>query len=122
LLTRPLVHAGLITALVVALHPAHVQAHAVVLESSLREHPIKKDVADSIALRFNSRIELKLSRAVLVSRDRPDRPLAMVAGKTAGDVIVQLPPLPPGDYAVRYRVLAADGHITEETLRFSIAP
>jgi methionine-rich copper-binding protein CopC len=102
--------------------PARSDAHAIVLESSLPAHPIKRGNADSITLHFNSRIEVKLSRAVLVSRDQADRPLAMVAGHAPGDVLVQLPPLAPGDYALRYRVLAADGHVTEETIRFSVAP
>jgi methionine-rich copper-binding protein CopC len=111
-----------VAALSATLLPARVQAHAIVLKSSLREHPIKKGIADSVALHFNSRIEVKLSRAVLVSRDQSDRPLVMAAGKKPGEVMVELPPLEPGDYALRYRVLAADGHVTEETLRFTVAP
>ena len=31
-----------------------------------------------------------------------------------------LSPLPPGVYVVRYRVLAADGHVTEGALRFTV--
>ena len=107
---------------VAALMPAPVAAHAIVLKSSLSEHPIKKGAAESITLYFNGRIEVKLSRAVLVSRGRADQPVAMTAGKAPGEVMVQLPALPPGDYALRYRVLAADGHVTEETLPFTVAP
>ncbi len=119
---RILVCMCLVAALSGTLLPAHVRAHAIVLKSSLREHPIRKSVADSIALHFNSRIEVKLSRAVLLSRGQPERPLVLVAGKAPGEVTVKLPPLEPGDYALRYRVLAADGHVTEETLRFTVAP
>jgi methionine-rich copper-binding protein CopC len=119
---RILVCMCMVAALYGTLPPAEVCAHAIVLKSSLREHPIRKGAADSVALHFNSRIEVKLSRAVLVSRDQPDRPLVLVAGKAPGEVMVQLPPLEPGDYALRYRVLAADGHVTEETLRFTVAP
>ena len=101
---------------------AHVCAHAIVLKTSLAEHPIRKSTADSITLHFNSRIEVKLSRASLVSRDQPERSLTMTAGAAPGDVLVRLPALEPGAYALRYRVLAADGHVTEDTIRFSIAP
>jgi len=73
-------------------------------------------------LHFNSRIEVKLSRAMLVSRDQPERPLELVAGKAPGDVLVRLPALTSGNYALRYRVLAADGHVTEDTIRFSVVP
>jgi len=102
--------------------PTPIYAHAIVLKSSLNAHPIKRGVADSITLHFNSRIETKLSRAVLVSRNRSELPLVLVASESPGDVVIKLPALEAGDYAVRYRVLAADGHVTEETLRFSVAP
>lgn len=97
-------------------------AHAVVIRNSLAAQPIRRDVPGRIVLQFNSRIEVKLSRAVLLSRDKPEQPLALSAGASGGEVVVTLPPLAPGDYAVRYRVLAADGHVTEETLRFPVAP
>ena len=102
--------------------PAASFAHAIVLRSSLAAQPIKSGAAGSITLYFNSRIEVKLSRAVLVSRDQAERSLVTVAGKGAGELVVELPPLEAGNYAVRYHVLAADGHITAETLRFSVAP
>ncbi len=97
-------------------------AHAIVLKTSLAQHPIRAGTSDSITLHFNSRIEVKLSRALLISRDQAERTLALAAGKTPGDIIVELPALVPGDYAVRFRVLAADGHVTEDTIRFSVAP
>jgi methionine-rich copper-binding protein CopC len=101
---------------------AEASAHAVVIRNSLAAQPIRRDAPGRIVLQFNSRIEVKLSRAVLVSRDQPEQPLALAAGASAGEIVVALPPLAPGDYAVRYRVLAADGHVTEETLRFAVAP
>jgi methionine-rich copper-binding protein CopC len=101
---------------------AYVYAHAIVLKTSLAEHPIKKGTASSITLHFNSRIEVKLSRATLISRDEPERALAMAGGAAPGDVLVALPALEPGPYALHYRVLAADGHVTEDTIRFSVAP
>ena len=34
----------------------------------------------------------------------------------------ELPPaLPPGDYQVRWKVMAADGHVTEGTVPFTVA-
>jgi copper resistance protein C len=104
------------------LGPAHVHAHAIVLKTSLAEHPIKKGTAGSITLHFNSRIEVKLSRATLISRDQPERALATAEGAAPGEVLVVLPALEPGPYALHYRVLAADGHVTEDTIRFSVAP
>jgi len=99
-----------------------VYAHAIVLKSSLATRPVKRGVADSITLHFNSRIEVKLSRAVLLRGDRSEQALLLDANGSPGDVVIKLPALEAGDYAIRYRVLAADGHVTEETLRFSVAP
>lgn len=113
---------GLAMSIAAAGLPALSFAHAIVLKSSLSTQPIKRGVPGSITLYFNSRIEIALSRAVLVSRDHAERSVALLAGKSAGEVVATLPPLEPGNYALRYRVLAADGHITEETLRFSVAP
>ena len=113
---------ALLIAATAGLVPTHSHAHAIALKTSLTEHPIKQGAADSITLHFNSRIEVKLSRAMLVSRDQPERPLELAAGKAPGDVLVQLPALTSGNYALRYRVLAADGHVTEDTIRFSVVP
>jgi hypothetical protein len=42
-------------------------------------------------------------------------------GAGAGLVTVDLPPLAAGSYGLRYKVLAADGHVTESLLRFTVA-
>jgi methionine-rich copper-binding protein CopC len=33
---------------------------------------------------------------------------------------VKVPPLAAGRYGLRYKVLAADGHVTESVLRFTV--
>ncbi len=35
---------------------------------------------------------------------------------------VSLPPLPPGRYTVRYRVLSVDGHVVEASFVFTVGP
>ena len=47
-------------------------------------------------------------------------PLPIAAGRKTGQLTVELPPLKPGEYALKCRVFAADGHLTEEILRFSV--
>jgi methionine-rich copper-binding protein CopC len=48
-------------------------------------------------------------------------PLTVPAGSAPPDrLVVPLSPLAAGTYVVRYRVLAADGHLTEGSLRFTI--
>jgi methionine-rich copper-binding protein CopC len=48
--------------------------------------------------------------------------LTISQGKKQGDVAVDIPPLVPGEYALRYKIFAADGHLTEDLIHFSITP
>jgi methionine-rich copper-binding protein CopC len=102
--------------------PLPAAAHAIVLESSPKHDAVLPEAPARLLLRFNSRIEAALSRVTLESAG--GRPVALpVAGTAAGAadrLVVPLQPLAPGVYVVRYRVLAADGHVTEGALRFTI--
>lgn len=73
-------------------------------------------------LQFNSKIELALSKVVLVSRGDNKKPVPFEKGPKPGQMIVRIPPLSEGNYALNYKVFAADGHLTEDILRFSVAP
>ena len=97
-------------------------AHAIVIESNPREGAVLKQSPGRIQLRFNVKIEKALTRVTLTK----DNKQAIVLPQTdfnqgAPDrVEVPLPPLEPGNYIMRYSVLAADGHATQGVLRFSI--
>ena len=112
---------GLCAALV-AQDPGAAAAHAIILESepaagaTLAEPPVR------IYLRFNSKLEKRLSRVTLTAADGRPVPVAV---KTDGSekpdrIVLPLGSLRPGAYVVRYKVLAADGHITEGVLRFTV--
>lgn len=98
------------------------RAHAIVLEASPAHEAVLLAAPGRIVLRFNSRIEHALSRVTIETGT--GRAVALpVAGATDQDaarLVVPLSPLAPGIYIVRYRVLAADGHVTEGALRFTI--
>ncbi|MEY2700562.1 MAG: hypothetical protein RIQ52_1317 [Pseudomonadota bacterium] len=102
------------------LAPLAAHAHAVVTEHSLKTHPVQPHHATEVQLMFNSGVELALSRVFLVSKGDVYLPVDMSKGKKQGEVIIHLPPLEPGDYAIKYKVFAADGHFTENALRFSV--
>ena len=95
-------------------------AHAVVTKSSLDDTPIVANAAAVVTLHFNSAIEPKFSRVVLVDAAKQERPLDVSAGGGGDVVSVQVPALAPGKYALRYKVLAVDGHVTEQMLRFEV--
>ncbi|WNV05693.1 copper resistance protein CopC [Candidatus Methylospira mobilis] len=102
--------------------PEQAQAHAVVTESSLRTTPIPVGKATEVILYFNSGIELALSRVYLVSAGDVYQPVEINNGKKPGEMLIHLPALAEGDYAIKYKVFAADGHLTEDVLRFHVAP
>jgi copper resistance protein C len=100
-------------------------AHAIVLESSPAHDAQLAAPPDRVVLRFNSKIEHALSRATI--EPAGGRPVALAAAGAPSDprpapdrLVIPLRPLGPGTYVVRYRVLAADGHLTEGVLRFTI--
>jgi methionine-rich copper-binding protein CopC len=96
-------------------------AHAVVTESSLTKNPIQPNHATTVVLFFNSNVELPLSRVFLVSKGDVHHPVQIEKGKKQGEVRIQVPALDPGDYALKYKVFAADGHFTENVIRFHVS-
>jgi methionine-rich copper-binding protein CopC len=102
--------------------PEPARAHAIVLEASPAHDAVLAAPPTRIVLRFNSKIEHALSRVTIeAATGRPvPLPVARAAEGDAARLVVALSPLAPGTYIVRYRVLAADGHVTEGALRFTV--
>lgn len=95
-------------------------AHAVITDYSLKITPIHANQTDKVELRFNSKIELGLSQVFLVRKGDIHEPLAISNGKKAGQIVIEIPPLNAGDYALRFKVFAADGHLTEDVIHFTV--
>lgn len=98
-----------------------VAAHAVITDYSLKIEPIHVNSPAKVELIFNSQIELGLSQVFLVSKGDKHQLLPAVNGSKQGQVIVQIPALEAGDYALRFKVFAADGHLTEDLIHFSVS-
>lgn len=98
-------------------------AHAVVVRTSLAEAPVKAETQTEVTIHFNGDIERDFTKMTLVAPDGSERSLALAPGTTErGAVVVVLPPLAAGRYALRYKVLAADGHVSESLVRFEVQP
>lgn len=108
--------------LLLACYQPVVRAHAVVTDYSLKMAPIHANQADKVSLDFNSKIELGLSQVFLVSKGDQLTPLEIAKGDKQGQMIIAVPALAPGDYALKMKVFAADGHLTEDVIHFSVAP
>lgn len=95
-------------------------AHALLLEST-PTHNATSTSPPQLMLRFNGRLEKRLSRVVLrggpgqapITLDSPD-------GSSPDTLVYPLPALPPGPWEARWRVLSVDGHFTEGRVRFTI--
>ncbi|HEX6081334.1 MAG TPA: copper resistance CopC family protein [Methylomirabilota bacterium] len=102
--------------------PAAAHAHAIILEST----PAAGSAGPApkrLVLRFNSRLEKSLCSVQLVGPGQRSIALMHLEPDAAPDTLAySLPPaLPPGDYQVRWKVMAADGHVTEGAVPFTVA-
>ncbi|TAN66672.1 MAG: copper resistance protein CopC [Methylobacter sp.] len=96
-------------------------AHAVITDYSLKITPIHAGSPTKVELSFNSQIELGLSQIFLVSKGDKHQLLQADNGNKQGQIIILIPSLESGDYALRFKVFAADGHLTEDLIHFSVS-
>ena len=103
--------------------PAH--AHAILVDSSPKDNAVLSAPPREVVLRFNARIEKRISRITLLDGAGRTVPLPP-SPKRHGDgppdrLVISLPPLRPGAYRLQYRILATDGHATLGLLRFTVS-
>jgi methionine-rich copper-binding protein CopC len=94
--------------------------HAVVTHNSLKLKPVPVNLASEVELSFNSKVELDLSEVFLVSAGDKMQTITATPGEKPGQVLLHLPALEPGEYAIKLKIFAADGHLSEDLLRFFV--
>jgi len=99
---------------------ASASAHAVLLEStpSLKSSVAGPDIP--IKLRFNVRIDASRSRLMLVGPAGFTQALEISKESPADALITHATGLLPGEYRLRWQVLASDGHITRGEIPFTV--
>jgi len=102
--------------------PSTSWAHAILIDSTVRQDARLTAAPKTIRLRLNSRIEHGLSRFTLERNGRQEGTALQAEPRGPDRILVHLPALARGTSVLRYRVLAADGHITEGVLRFHLTP
>jgi methionine-rich copper-binding protein CopC len=78
----------------------------------------------TVTLRFNNRIEKRLSHVRLVD-ERGTVAAALIAtgeGQAADNVVAKVPPLAPGLWRVEWQVFSTDGHVVSGAYAFRLAP
>jgi hypothetical protein len=96
-------------------------AHAILLESSPSLNSTVAGPSIPIKLRFNVRIDATRSRLTLVKPDASTQSLAISKDAPADTLSSQAQALTPGEYRIRWQVLASDGHITRGEIPFQVA-
>lgn len=108
--------------LLAALLPAVAQAHAFLVRSAPPKRAVLRDPPQQVELWFNERLEPSFAALALSGSGGTDvvteQPL--VAPDDRKRLTLQLPPLKPGTYTVRYRVLSVDGHVAEDSFTFTV--
>lgn len=97
-------------------------AHAVLVRSTPAGRATLAETPDRVQLWFNERLEPAFSSLSVWSSagTQVDAGDARVGQDDAKRLSVTLPPLPPGTYSVRYRVLSVDGHVVDSRFSFTI--
>jgi len=95
-------------------------AHAILLESSPSINSTVVGPSIPIKLRFNVRIDATRSRLTLVKPEASTQSLAIAKGGPADTLASEAQALSPGEYRIRWQVLASDGHITRGEIPFQV--
>lgn len=100
---------------------AIASAHSLLLEAS----PVAGTVVvapTEVRLRFNGRVEKRLSRLALVDERGEARLLVSDPTGPPDRLVAALPALPPGRYRLEWHVLSTDGHVVSGGFGFRVAP
>ena len=97
-------------------------AHAIVVESTPKVNDVILGPVLEIKLRFSVRIDGDRSRLTLVLPDGTSRPVELPQQPSPDSLSATIPELAPGNYRLRWQVLAGDGDITRRDIPFTVAP
>jgi copper resistance protein C len=108
--------------LVLVLLPASALGHAVLVKAIPAQGAALTESPPRVELWFNERLEPAYSRASVTNESGAQIDLrdVAVAKDDPKRLSLSLPPLGPGRYTVRYRVLSVDGHVVESNLTFTV--
>ena len=95
-------------------------AHAIIESSEPAVDGTAAGPDIAIAIKFNSRIDLKRSRLTLILPDRSERPLRDLKKDRPDRLATTAISLKPGKYSLHWQVLAVDGHLTRGDIPFTV--
>ena len=112
--------AGLLAGILAAWqHPA--LAHAIIIDSTPAVNAAVAGPDVDVRLHFNSRIDQKRSRLTLIGRDDKATPVAVTPDEAPDMLTGRAAGIAPGQYRLRWQVLAVDVHITRGDIPFTVS-
>jgi copper resistance protein C len=97
-----------------------IEGHAILKESQPLANSKVKGPDVPIMLKYNVRIDAKLSKLQLLNPDNSTRDLTIEPQASADTLNSNATGLKSGAYRIRWQVLAPDGHITRGEIPFSV--
>jgi len=115
---------SLIVAALVLADWAPAAAHSLLLSSSPTADAVLTASPSVVMLRFNNRIEKRLSRVRLVDERGTvaAAPTGRADDEAAESLLAVVPPLAPGVWRVEWQVFSTDGHVVTGSYQFRLAP
>ncbi|MGB7848194.1 MAG: copper resistance CopC family protein [Candidatus Acidiferrum sp.] len=98
-----------------------IEGHAVLKESVPAANSKVAGPDVPIMLRYNSRIDAKMSKLQLLNPDNSLKDLTIETQRDPSTLNAKATGLKPGSYRIRWQVLAPDGHITRGEISFTVA-
>ncbi len=106
--------------LALALAPVRAMAHAILMQSTPAAGASVPAGKVDLSFRYNSRIDRARSRLTLTKPDHTQAVLKIVPDGPPDLLRATTQLAVPGDYSVRWQVLAIDGHITRGDVAFTV--
>ena len=95
-------------------------AHAILLAATPAAQQVTHGPEVVVKLRFNSRIDGKRSRLLLIAADGTHHILSIEAQPSPDTLAAKATGLEKGSYVIRWQVLANDGHVTRGEVPFHV--
>ncbi len=104
----------------VALAAPPTLAHAIIVEAAPEVGAVLHAGTIEVRLRFNSRIDHRRSRLTVLDAVGKETTVKLDDNAPADVITAHIMGLSPGEYRLRWQVLALDGHITRGDIPFTV--
>lgn len=94
--------------------------HAILLAATPAANSVVKGPDVIVKLRFNSRIDQRRSRLLLLLPGGNERALLLADARSPDSLTSEIKELPAGSYILRWQVLSIDGHISRGEVAFRV--